>query len=250
MKEDYFFRNENGERISATLEYFNKGNDIVVVSHSYASHKDGPLIQDVVEALRERGIDSLRFSYSGCRGSEGNFAEKTITESTKDLEAAIRSVRERDYQRVHLFGASGGGTISMAYAVLNPADIHSLALKSPVWDYPAQREHRYGPKFLERWANEGFILYKDRIRVNYTFIEDAEANWNMFRRAQEIQCPTLIVHGTKDEEVPVETGRKGSRLIIGSMYVEVNGADHDLKVEGKNTPTGGIIAGWLKDQMH
>lgn len=249
MKEDYFFRNEKGERISATLESFSKGSDIVVVSHSYASHKDGALIQDVVEALRERGIDSLRFSYSGCRGSEGDFAEKTITGFTKDLEAAIRSAYERNYQRIHLFGASGGATISMAYAALNPAGVHSLALKSPVWDYPAQREYRYGPGLLEQWARDGFILYKGKIRVNYAFIEDAEANWNMFRRAQEIQCPTLIVHGTKDEEVPVETGRRGSRLIMGSMYVEVNGADHDLKVEGKNTPTGGIIAGWLKDQM-
>jgi dipeptidyl aminopeptidase/acylaminoacyl peptidase len=48
----------------------------------------------------------------------------------------------------------------------------------------------------------------------------------VYEIAKNIKIPCLIVHGTKDETIPIETSRKISSILEDCIYVEIKEADH------------------------
>lgn len=46
------------------------------------------------------------------------------------------------------------------------------------------------------------------------------------KKFSEIKIPTLIVHGTTDDVVPLENSRELNKIILNSKLVEVEGANH------------------------
>jgi len=61
--------------------------------------------------------------------------------------------------------------------------------------------------------------------LNYSFFEDAKNN-NGYEAAKKIKIPTLIVHGDKDESVPVEQSIKTAKLIENCKLEIIKGSDH------------------------
>ena len=49
---------------------------------------------------------------------------------------------------------------------------------------------------------------------------------NAFQAAPKIKIPTLIVHGDKDESVPVEQSQKTAGLIQNCRLEIIEGSDH------------------------
>ncbi|MBI1198222.1 MAG: alpha/beta fold hydrolase [Phenylobacterium sp.] len=45
-----------------------------------------------------------------------------------------------------------------------------------------------------------------------------------------VSCPTLIIHGTADQAVPLASARQAHAMIAGSRLVELQGADHMMVV--------------------
>jgi pimeloyl-ACP methyl ester carboxylesterase len=43
-----------------------------------------------------------------------------------------------------------------------------------------------------------------------------------------IKAPTLVIHGTDDQLVPIAGGRDTARLIPGAMLYEIEGMGHDF----------------------
>jgi hypothetical protein len=125
-------------------------------------------------------------------------------------------------------GSSFGGFASIL-AASRSDDLFVLALKSPVSDYLGLLIERDHGRDIEAWKQEGFIVVEGadgkNLRLNYSFFEDAE-RIRGYAFVENINVPTLIVHGDRDETVPLEQSRKVAELIPDCNLEVIRGADH------------------------
>ncbi|WP_222920414.1 alpha/beta hydrolase [Natrinema sp. SYSU A 869] len=176
-----------------------------------------------------------------------------------DLEAVLDDVGIYD---AHIVGASMGGMIAQRYAI-EYSRAKSLTLcctshggpdAAPVpdetqehmFDTPdgaSEREtlrHRMRPAFNERFTNRNPHLI-DRI-LEWRLEQDADdpareaqaaavQNFDVSGRLDGLRTPTLILHGTADQVVPVENARLLREKITDSRLELVEGGSHLFFIE-------------------
>ena len=118
---------------------------------------------------------------------------------------------------------------SCIIAASRTENLYVLALKSPVSDYMGKLIPKDHNTNIEDWKESGFIdvigAEGQSLRLNYSFFEDAQ-RIRGYEAAEKITIPTLIVHGDRDETVPVEQSLKTSQLIKNCRLEIIEGADH------------------------
>ncbi|MCK4647225.1 MAG: alpha/beta fold hydrolase [Candidatus Aminicenantes bacterium] len=205
-----------------------KGKPIIILCHGFTTGKDGNTYTRLENILNENGISSFRFDFFGHGESEGKFEEVTTSEAVDDILNAIRFLKDSGYRKMGLVGSSFGGLASII-AASNTADLYVLALKSPVSDYSDMSIAQQDKQQRDSWKEKGFIYFTNgnerERRLNYSFCEDAE-KIKGYESARKIKLPALIVHGDKDETVPVEQSKKTASLIENCRLEIIEGADH------------------------
>ncbi len=224
------FINSKGILLDGKLDKVNYNKRIVVMCHGFSSSKKGRTMEHVAPALNEAGLNTFRFDFFGHGDSEGSFEDITISEGIDDALNAIEYVKKLGYTRIGLLGVSFGGIVAMG-AVLMSKDIKKLCLMCPVSDFVELIEKKFVKDDIEEWRKKGFSDYQDK-KLKYGFYEDAK-KWVMYGKAEDIDAETLVIHGDKDETVPIEQSRKlVKHLIDGRLHV-VKGANHRLMDEEK-----------------
>lgn len=131
------------------------------------------------------GLNLFIFDYRGYGMSQGTPSEQG---TYKDARAALRYVRERPggpAQKVLYFGHSLGTAVAVELAVAQPPA--GLILVSP------------------------FASVSDMARLVFPL---RPAGWllrdkyNSLPRISKVRCPLLVIHGEKDETIPISQGRK------------------------------------------
>jgi uncharacterized protein len=125
-------------------------------------------------------------------------------------------------------------------------DLFVLALKAPVSDYLGKLIAQKSKEEINNWKENGFINYlsgpKGKIKLNYSFFEDAETYNGNYENYRKIKTPTLIVHGDKDITVPIEQSKKTTSLIPICKLEVIENADHFFKGPGEfEKVTGSIV---------
>jgi hypothetical protein len=230
MKDKVYFENSAGTRLCGILSNptENKEKPIIIMCHGFSTSKDGRTFVRLEEILNEQGISTFRFDFFGHGESDGKFAEITTSEAIDDVLNSIKFLKESGYKKIGLIGSSFGGMASII-AASRTEDLYILALKSPVSDYRSMAHARRSEQELEDWKEKGFIELdstdEERKSLNYSFYEDAE-NVKGYEAAKKITIPVLIVHGTKDETVPLAQSQKTARLIENCRLKIIQGCDH------------------------
>ena len=176
-----------------------------------------------------------------------------------DLEAVLADARIYD---AHLVGASLGGMIAQKYA-LEYGRARSLSLlctthggpdavpipeetQEQIFDVPkgaSERQkirHRMRPAFNERFTNRNPHLI-DRI-IEWRLEQDASEpareaqaaaslGFDVSDRLGGIRVPTLVLHGTDDQVVPVENGRLLHEKLPDSQLALIEGGSHLFFIE-------------------
>jgi hypothetical protein len=202
------FKNSKGLTLSAIYEGKDKNAPVVVLCHGYGSSKNTESIKLLVKKLVPAGVSIYRFDFLGCGESEGTLKDLTPKEGVDDLEQAVKNLNKKVFA---LYGSSFGGYVALGYACHNT--VLALGLKAPVSDYPAvidlvgnEKEHK----------STGFLSQANNIDI-YSF-------------ASNIKAPTLIVHGSKDDTVPLEHSEKLLNYLGGEKRLAIiHGATHDIK---------------------
>lgn len=126
-----------------------------------------------------------------------------------------------------LVGSSLGGWLAARWAELRPERVHRLLLLCPAFDLPRRWPRLLPPGSMQRWKREGALLLPDGSGevqpVHYRFFEEALEHPPF----PVVTCETHIVHGTRDEQVPID----GSRTYAAAhSNVELTDVDdvHDL----------------------
>jgi len=229
MQEKLSFQNSKGDNLVGVLSNPSEGKEklIVVLCHGFDASKESQTYLRLEKTLNEKGISTFRFDFFGHGESDGKFEDITISEAVDDALQAINFLKEKGFSKIALFGSSFGGMAALL-AASKEKGLFALILKSPVSDYLGKIAAEEDKVSVEQWKKDGFIWHetkKGKLRLNYSFFEDAQ-EVSGFEAANQINVPTLIVHGNQDKVVPVEQSRKTASLIPNCKLEIIEGADH------------------------
>ncbi len=230
MKKKVFFQNSRGNRLCGIISdpTGDRNLPIAVLCHGFTTSKSGRTYVRLEKIFNLRKYSTFRFDFFGHGESEGKFEEITISEAADDVKSAVRFVKDAGYTEIGLIGSSFGGFACLV-AAGQTEDIFLLALKSPVSDYMGLLLAQDQDINIQEWKEKGFITVKgmdeQSLKLNYSFFEDAQRADGL-RFAKNIKVPTLIVHGDRDQTVPLEQSRTVSGLIPDCCLEIIEGADH------------------------
>lgn len=194
----------------------------------YASDMEGTKAAALDQFAEGRGIAMLRLDYSGTGSSGGAFEQGTLD---LWLEDALAAIDRLTHGPLVLVGSSMGGWIALHLALLRPARVQALVKVAAAPDFTdwgfsegqksaLQRDGRieepnpYGPE--PSVFTRGFWESGQQLRLL-----DGEI---------ALDCPVRLIHGEKDEEVPLGVAfRLMDRLRSSDVQLQVlKGGGHRL----------------------
>lgn len=248
MTEKVFFKNSKEQMICGVFKEPNpKKEEVVVIIHGFSSTKDKGSVF-LAEELAKINLNSFRIDLDNRGESEPKIEDASISNYLITVESTIDFVKKRGYNNVSLIGISFGGNVVLV-AALRHQKIKRMALMSPAFDYPALIARRFSKDELDRYKKDGYYGQLsgngDQVRIKFECIEDSK-NYVMFGKVKDIKCPVLIIQGTKDEEI----NYKDSQRIVGEFpnakLVLIEGANHNLAVDGDYSKGKEVLRKWLE----
>jgi pimeloyl-ACP methyl ester carboxylesterase len=184
----------------------------IVFLPGYASDMEGAKALALDAFAAERGSSMLRLDYSGTGSSAGRFEDGTLASW---LEEALAAIDRLTRGPLVVVGSSMGGWIALHIALERRERVQSLvgiaaAPDFTHWGFPdGQTAERQGlsRKFWE--SGERLLLLDKEIGID---------------------CPVRLIHGERDEEVPVDIACRTMRA-LRSADVQLNlvkGGGHRL----------------------
>ena len=253
-----FCKTSDGVRIAYATS--GEGRPLVKVAN-WLSHLEydwrSPLWRHWIAEL-SRDHTYVRYDERGCGLSERDVDDFSVEAWVCDLEAVLDAV---GIERAPLLGISQGGPVAISYAVQHPERVSHLILygafvrgRSVRATTQAERdEHdaiatlmrtRWGrdePSFRQMFAatfipdatDEQKRWFNDISRVSAT-AHGAERFYRAFCTIDvtpllpHVSVPTLVIHATNDQEIPIEEGLTIARGIPGARFVSLEGTNHIL----------------------
>ncbi len=182
-----------------------------MLCHGLFSSMASEKFTELAACLCRTGIAALRFDFSGCGASSGSIADTTVTRRLQELDAVVRFA-ESDHRlgrNSGLMGSSLGGFVALLYA--EGRSCNALSVWAAPYELSIIRDN---------------IPPEDLARLKPDFFTDAA---RYHPAAHRIRIPLQIIHGSRDEIVPVSHAEQlhaAARLISRPVIIE--GADHTI----------------------
>ena len=246
MEEALNFADRDGRRISAVLarpaRESSKG---VVLCHGLFGFKDSVTNRTLTRILNEQGVATLRFDFFGHGSSEGNLHDILLTTLVSQAESAMDIMCARGYSNVGLFGASFGGMVALVVAS-RVRSLGALALRCPVADLPEILRQRYGRVAIELWRRIGTVPASvGQVPFHSRFYDDC-LGYDAYKAAMQVTAPTVIVHGTQDELIPLTQVHRLVSSLKAPKHLElIPGADHRFSGAADFSRMTETLATWL-----
>lgn len=227
MKE--FYINSDGIRLHAKLEMpenFNGKCPLAIIIHGLTGHMEEEHIVGVAKVMNEAGIAALRVEMYGHGKSEGKFEEHTLLKWINNALDVVDYAKKLDFVTdLYICGHSQGGLLTMIIGGLRNDDFKAIIPMSPavvILD-AARKGIFFGVSFDPQHIPDELdaILYK--------------INGNYFRTAQMINInelidrysgPVFIVHGDRDEAVPLQYAIDAQKRYKNCKLDIIPGDDH------------------------
>ncbi|MFW9264901.1 YqiA/YcfP family alpha/beta fold hydrolase [Nostoc sp. CALU 546] len=154
----------------------------------------------------------------------GDFSQLTITRQITQVAAEFSN----DSTPVTLIGSSLGG-LTAAHLGQQYLQVQRLVLLAPAFGFLSHWLPKLGNEEVQRWQQEKYIMvyhYGEgrSIPLSYDFVADAAQHQE---KLLQRPIPTLILHGKKDEVIPIEASRDFARSRPWVELVELD-SDHAL----------------------
>ncbi len=234
-------RNRHDERIDSTFTFGGGDSDVVVVvGHGVTSHKERPWQTRLCDRLAEAGVDSVRITFAGNPGSDGEFADATPTKEVEDLISVIDALPSG---RVVVYaGHSMGGAVGVMAAAREPGIRGLVSLAGMV------HVHEFMQRVFGHLEFGQAMLDKPHCPWNEALVEDAQRIGSLTELAAQIEVPWLLVHGTADELVPYQDALDIHAAAGGRPeLVSLDGVDHRFS-EHEGVMADAVID-WVRRQF-
>jgi uncharacterized protein len=227
----FTIESHEGLPIIGDLDVPERPRALVVVVHGFKGFKDWGFFPWLAQRLTQHHLAVCRFNMS--RSGIGDdpetfsrldlFEHDTYSTQLDDLRRVVAYAQER-FPRLPTFllGHSRGGGI----AILGAADVPRLE-GVIVWA-PIATAGRWDEATKRKWRADGVreevnSRTNQVMRMSTRILDDYEANaerLDVAAAASRLQVPLLVIHGERDESVPVEEGKLlASRAPDASMVI-------------------------------
>jgi dipeptidyl aminopeptidase/acylaminoacyl peptidase len=200
MQEKLYLKNNTNHKISAILSKPAKTNSksVIIMCHGLNSSKDSLTNVELEKVFLRNNIAVFRFDFFAHGESEGNSENRSVNEFVSNVLKSIEYVKQIGYIHIGVYGASFGGVASVI-AASKSHDIEVMALKAAGIGQTSRKMYQYKVDFDAKiWIKAG----------------------------EKINIPTLIIHGTSDEDVEMELGKELSQSIKNSKFHLYSEANH------------------------
>ena len=235
---------DEGLPIRGTLDVPEGAKALFIVVHGFKGFKDWGFFPWIAECLVRGKLAVCRFNMS--RSGIGDdpesfgrldlFADDTYSVQLADLRTVVRYAQSHVALPTFLLGHSRGGGI----ALLGARDVPHLR-GVVTWSAIAHAD-RWDDETKAQWRRDGFMdvintRTKQVMRMSTRILDDYEAHrrrLDILAAARSLHAPLLLIHGGRDESVPVEESAEimdasadASRVILGNATHTYN-AIHPL----------------------
>jgi 3-oxoadipate enol-lactonase len=206
-----------------------------------------------LELLR-RDFDVIVYDHRGVGASTSLDGPITIAQLAEDASGLLSALQ---LDSAHVLGISMGGMIAQELALAHPDQVRTLTLGCTYCGGPQSVQTQ--PSVIQGLAAAMMSGDRERalrsgweINVSQTMVDDADAYaafiaiserravavpvvmaqlqacaaHDTSTRLGELTTPTLVVHGTEDQLLPVDNGRQIASLIPGSKLEILDGVGH------------------------
>ncbi|MFD2470545.1 alpha/beta hydrolase [Amycolatopsis silviterrae] len=233
---------------------------VLLMQGASVTREEGGFFTRLAAGLAEAGIASLRVDLPGHGESEGRQEDLSLSAllnvirgSIEHLATAVPGVG------TSLAAASFSGGVAAYYAAKQPDDVERLVLFNPLLDYRG--------RFIDEksaWSDDGYLDASGAANLNEQgYLGHGpgfrlgrallnEAFWFETRQnLPRITAPTLIVHGTEDTFVPIESSRAADReLTCEHRLVQLDGAQHGFAVHDDPKYADPQTQEWQRQVIH
>ena len=179
---------------------------VVICCHGMLSSKDSPKYTALGDMLASRGMAVVRFDHAGCGESVRTGGRFSLSGRVRELQEVIRWVRSLpEFSRIPLglMGSSMGG---MEVLIAGGRDPRIRAVVS--WAAPSNMLKGFKPSRIFRMAVKVPALFVDSLR--HDFLKD-------MRKTSRV----LVIHGARDELVPVFHARRIFETVSEPKALEI-----------------------------
>ena len=213
------------------LKLYQKNRDYIVFLHGFMSDLDGKKPKSFLKFAKKNKLGFLALEYSGHGKSSGKFTKGNISKWTKETSILIKKIVKTN--KIIFIGSSMG-----AWIALNQFKIFKKQIKGflGIGSAPEFLENLMWKKFSKKMKAE---TIKNRIynlkHGNYIYpitlqlIKDGRKN-KVLNKTINYKINITMVHGQKDEVVPVSYSKKVLKIFKNSRkkLVIIKNGDHSL----------------------
>jgi pimeloyl-ACP methyl ester carboxylesterase len=212
---------------------------VVLVHGGGVTRDEGGFFTRLTDGLAAAGIAALRFDLRGHGDSHGRREQVTLSGVGNDIRAAAEWLAtDLSLPAVTVLGASFSGGVCAALAARHPELVERLVLFNPLLDYkqrfidqkPYWTGDRLDPDHAAQLAADGWLPHSPTFPLSAALLNEVFW-WDVRAELPHISAPTLIVHGTADTFIPIDSSRAAAETLrCRHRLVEIDGAQHGFAV--------------------
>jgi pimeloyl-ACP methyl ester carboxylesterase len=191
---------EIGEDLRLAYRHRSGRGPTLIFLPGYMSDMEGAKATALDAWAEREGRAMLRFDYSGCGASDGDFDKQTLAGWRADVLAMIDEVVEGP---VVLVGSSMGGWLMLLAALARPQRVAGLAGVAAApdftsWGYTTEQKM----EILQNGRVEEPSPYGEAPYVTTRAFWESGETLRLLHAEIPIDCPVRLLHGQADTDVP------------------------------------------------